>query len=382
MLISWFSPAPVISSKRKKTSIVAKPLTSKSWAPYIIPSFVCFLASLAYPNRPLQLPYKDPNGIMRVIAAETSVTGRIVVQENHEIGFRFLRADHSLLGGQWIDVPSSKGQLGDSIYTAFLLQEGARFVQRPKQQKKKRESALIIGLGVGISAGSFMKHGLDTTVVEIDPVVYHYAKQYFGLKTPSAVHLTDARGWVHTQPAEPKYDIVVHDCFSGGSVPAHIFTREFWGDLKRVLAPDGVVAVNYAGYLGSNPARGILATLLDSFSQCRVFHDRLATDTDDSDFLNMVFFCSNAQEKMTFRRAAKADYLNSIMRQRLFDAWPTLEVSHARIRGLNATDVGVKDEEWVLTDKHNPLSEWQHESALHHWQLMREILSKVYWESF
>lgn len=92
-----------------------------------------------------------------------------------------------------------------------------------------------------------MHHGLETTVVEIDPVVYNYATTYFGLKTPHAVHITDARGWVRTEAALPtptqRYDIVVHDCFSGGSVPAHIFTREFWEDLKKLVAPDGVVAV-------------------------------------------------------------------------------------------------------------------------------------------
>lgn len=39
------------------------------------------------------------------------------------------------------------------------------------------------------------------------------------------------------------YDIVVHDCFSGGGVPEHLFTLEFWEDLKAVIHPDGVVVV-------------------------------------------------------------------------------------------------------------------------------------------
>lgn len=39
------------------------------------------------------------------------------------------------------------------------------------------------------------------------------------------------------------YDIVVHDCFSGGAVPKHIFTLEFWDDLKAIMNPEGVLAV-------------------------------------------------------------------------------------------------------------------------------------------
>jgi spermidine synthase len=39
------------------------------------------------------------------------------------------------------------------------------------------------------------------------------------------------------------YDIVVHDCFSGGAVPKHIFTLEFWKDLKMIMNPEGVLAV-------------------------------------------------------------------------------------------------------------------------------------------
>ncbi|KZV96373.1 S-adenosyl-L-methionine-dependent methyltransferase [Exidia glandulosa HHB12029] len=387
------------NGKAKKAKFpVAKPRpTGNAWAPYIFPSLICFLASLAYPNRPLQpLPYTDSTGVARIIAASTGVTGRIVVEENLEMGFRFLRADHSLLGGQWIDVPQKRGQVGDSIYTAFLLQEGVRFVQRASTtsefEDEKQDKALIIGLGIGVSAGSFIHHGMHTTVVEIDPVVYDYARTYFGLREPHAVHLTDARGWVHTQAAQPtpthKYDIVVHDCFSGGSVPGHIFTLEFWGDLQKLLAPDGVVAVNYAGYLGSNPARGILATLLAAFTQCRIFHDSLATDHDDSEFLNMVFFCTNAETPMTFRKATPKDSFKSIMRERLFEAWPRLEVSHGRIsKGSNATEADEewKEEErkdWVLTDAKNPLAEWQHQSALEHWHLMRGIMSDVYWELF
>jgi len=110
------------------------------------------------------------------------------------------------------------------------------------------------GLGTGISAAAFSRHNISTTIVEIDPAVYAAARQYFGLPDPgpNKVFLEDAKGWVtrkreslatDIEGKQELYDIVVHDCFSGGAVPKHIFTLEFWDDLKMIMNPEGVLAV-------------------------------------------------------------------------------------------------------------------------------------------
>lgn len=107
------------------------------------------------------------------------------------------------------------------------------------------------GLGAGISADAFVRQEINTTIVEIDPAVYDAARKYFGLVYPGDDHvfLEDARNWVHKRRAAMQsensstFDIVVHDCFSGGGVPQHLFSVEFWNDLKSIMKPDGVVAV-------------------------------------------------------------------------------------------------------------------------------------------
>jgi len=99
-----------------------------------------------------------------------------------------------------------------------------------------------------------LRHNISTTIVEIDPAVYAAARQYFGLPDPgpNKVFLEDAKGWVtrkrkslatDIESKQELFDIVVHDCFSGGAVPKHIFTLEFWGDLKAIMNPEGVIAV-------------------------------------------------------------------------------------------------------------------------------------------
>ena len=90
-----------------------------------------------------------------------------------------------------------------------------------------------------------MHHGLSTSIVEIDPAVYDAAREYFGMQEPAAAYIEDARGWAERQASlrNGTYDIVVHDCFSGGGVPSHLFTMVFWSAIKQILDPDGVVAV-------------------------------------------------------------------------------------------------------------------------------------------
>jgi hypothetical protein len=244
---------------------------------------------------------------------------------------------------------------------------------------------------------------LQTTIVEIDPAVYAAARQYFGLSDPTAnggsVHLQDARTFVGNRSAlnvemtQPVlYDIVVHDCFSGGGVPGHIFTTEFWDKLKSIMNPSGVIAVvrilfagsrglkillcvqNFAGAPNSPSARSILATLNKTFGSCRAFHDYTADISPEkleSEFINMVFFCRPSGIAVSFRPPVEADYLNSYLRRHMFADFQSREVppevlAKAEYTGLRPQNPDA--DEWVLTDLHNPLEAWQNDGAMHHWQ--------------
>jgi spermidine synthase len=110
----------------------------------------------------------------------------------------------------------------------------------------------ISGLGTGLSTTALIRHGLNTTVVEIDPAVYEAARTWFGLPDPGNgnVFLEDARRFVQRRAQQVSagteaclYDIVVHDCFSGGGVPEHIFTTEFWASLRQIMDTESVLVV-------------------------------------------------------------------------------------------------------------------------------------------
>lgn len=110
-------------------------------------------------------------------------------------------------------------------------------------------TSLFSGLGTGIATSAFMRHKIVTTIVEIDVNVYDAAKTYFGLPPHEAdkVHIKDGRSFVARRARGIEetelYDYVIHDLFSGGGVPAHMFTLEFWQDLEKLVKADGIVAV-------------------------------------------------------------------------------------------------------------------------------------------
>ena len=78
-----------------------------------------------------------------LIDRQESLTGYISVIESGERGFRVMRCDHSLLGGEWL--PSKKNQrLAEPIYGVFVMLEAVRLVEVPNPILDKEASALVM----------------------------------------------------------------------------------------------------------------------------------------------------------------------------------------------------------------------------------------------
>ncbi|KZV65795.1 hypothetical protein PENSPDRAFT_689537 [Peniophora sp. CONT] len=386
----------------------------------ILPLLPIILPQLLPPTlpHPLLEPYHAPGSPVRILSSVQSLTGLVVVGEslptaNAKAGaseeypseLRYLRTAHSILGGTWVgskvarapgtaDVDALGSPIGDSIYNAFIVQEAIRLVDTTDRDiTPGEENALIIGLGVGIAATALTKHGVTPTIIEIDPAVYNASLTWFGLlePAPERLFLEDGRRIVRRKvhehmnlhTTEPLYDYVIHDCFSGGGVPAHLYTSEFWGELKGIMKPDGVVAVNYAGLVGGDASRSVLMTLEESFGQCRIFHDSITPVSDEeltSEFRNLIIFCSPSTKPLTFRSAVEADFLGSPLRSRVLGSFGSKwEVNAHVVRG----DLEGKDSSrWILRDQPNHLADWQKPAAFEHWKIMRNILPEVFWTTY
>ena len=90
-----------------------------------------------------------------------------------------------------------------------------------------------------------IQHGVQTTIVEIDPVVHDFAMKYFNLPANHRAVIRNAVDFAEESVANEteKYDHIIHDVFTGGVEPAALFTVEFLENLKFLLADDGVIAI-------------------------------------------------------------------------------------------------------------------------------------------
>jgi spermidine synthase len=103
------------------------------------------------------------------------------------------------------------------------------------------------GLGIGTLPAALITHGVDTTVVEIDPVVYEYALKYFQLPSNHTPVVEDAVSYTenlaNSNTTSSRFDYIVHDVFTGGAEPIELFTLEFLENLNKLLTAEGVIAI-------------------------------------------------------------------------------------------------------------------------------------------
>ncbi|CAK7200020.1 hypothetical protein SEUCBS139899_002708 [Sporothrix eucalyptigena] len=320
-----------------------------------------------------------------VLDRRESITGYVSVVENLSQGFRVLRCDHSLLGGEWTRFPANP--VAEPIYGVFVMLEAVRLVNVPgKVENDADASCLVIGLGIGTAPAAFVAHGIDTTVVEIDPAVHDFASQYFHLPSNHTAVLEDAVGYTARLVAEQSgelsadsvdgcFDYIVHDVFTGGAEPISLFTLEFLQNLHALLKPSGVIAINYAGDFALTPIKAVMLTIRTVFPACRIFreHPREAGSTGP-DFANVVIFCTKQGERdadITFRTPRKADLLNSETRKHFLV--PKHEVVGADFRSTEEARIVRRNDTEQLAESHA-------ESALGHWAVMRRVVPAKVWE--
>ena len=233
------------------------------------------------------------------------------------------------------------------------------------------------GLGVGTAPSALIAHGVSTTIIEIDPVVHHFALQYFGLPSNHTPIIDDAVKVVdemQRSTARGKYDYIIHDVFTGGAEPIELFTREFLAGLRNLLSFEGVIAINYGGDLLLPSAISVIKTVLDVFANCRFFREvPIPASTAKEDFTNLVMFCGRDFNEITFREPSPADILGSpARRQHLV---PQNEATNLyQLAGDKGRIIRRGQTEW--------LEDFQIQSARGHWHVMRKVLPDIVWDTW
>lgn len=201
-----------------------------------------------------------PAGIegYRLVYESESIHGKVRVLDDERRGVRWMLSDASTI---------SAVRLGSdrALFPYLSLLEGL-----PHYNPAGR-TALVVGLGAGYLPMAFAAHGVVTDAIEIDPAVAHAARAYFPFQSPRRLIVGDARYELARLPE--RYDFIVHDCFTGGSIPAHVLSAEMLRDVRAHLNEGGVLALNFFGFnrgADASALEAVAATVRSVFAEQRV----------------------------------------------------------------------------------------------------------------
>lgn len=103
-------------------------------------------------------------------------------------------------------------------------------------------------------------------VLEPDAALTAFVREHLPLPRQSGIKVREVDGRTGIAAVRDAYaDLVVVDAFVGARVPAELGTAEAFGDLRRVLAPGGVLVLNLTDRGPLAYARRVLAGLRASF---------------------------------------------------------------------------------------------------------------------
>ncbi len=326
------------------TLVGAASLARRGYPAALASALLPWLASMAAPGARLPVD-------IRVIDRAQSIYGLVEVIDDSKRNVRLLRVDHSIIGAELLRDHTSG-------FAFIYLLESVRFL-RPAAT-----DMLQIGLGTGALPSILARRGMTADVVEIDPTVVRFARDYFGFETPGAVYAEDARTFLAR--TDRRYDVIVHDTFTGGTTPEHLLSLEVIQRIHDLLRPAGVLALNFAGYQEGPHAEASYAvarTLSAVFRNVRVFRDRDPGD-HPGDVSNLAYFATDGA--LDFKVPVGAWFENDTSRHVLqsFETWEVLKVVPD---GL------------LVTDGHNPLARLQLPVAEAHFEAMNALLPVDVW---
>lgn len=172
----------------------------------------------------------------------------------------------------WLDrLPNSYVDIADPTHLEFrYIELMADVISYARPQGPV--DMVSIG-GGGFTLPGFVaaaRPGGRNVVLEIDSSLVDIGREHLALSDEVEVVVADARISLRSI-ASRSTDVVIGDAFSGASVPWHLTTVEYATDIRRVLRPDGVYAMNVIDVGELQFARAATAALQAVFDDVVVF---------------------------------------------------------------------------------------------------------------
>lgn len=218
--------------------------------------------------------FEASNKGFKVQSEQESLYGWVRVIDQPSRDLRLLTSDSSSIGAASLSNGMSRLSYQDIVGLIPAL--------NPPMQK-----ALIIGLGAGhMSKVLHDRYGMSVDTLEIDPSVAQAAVNYFAFQPAGKSIVGDAR--YEIQHLTGSYDLIIHDCFTGGSEPSHLLTVEALTQIRNLLSANGILALNFVAFANApnNLALASVAkTLAQVLPQQKIFISEPGKDFNDFIFL-------------------------------------------------------------------------------------------------
>jgi spermidine synthase len=300
----------------------------------VLPCAVMAVIGLALLPKMVGAGHKNADNRFNILSERESLYGFVRVIEQSEKDLRFLTADASMIGAANISDGANRLTYQDIVAMIPALKPGIKKV-------------LLIGQGAGHMAMTLRdRYGIQTDTLEIDPAVAAAATEYFGFKPTGRQIIGDARYAIRHLTGS--YDLIIHDCFTGGSEPAHLLTVESLQQLKNLLSPKGLLALNFVAF-GQGEGQRALASVAKTLDQVFASQSLFISEPGE-DFNDFIFLAGNEPVDL---------------------ASPSLSIEQAGWLKQRKFSIDASDG-LVLTDNLNPLEHLQTRKSEHYRNVLVE----------
>ena len=170
--------------------------------------------------------------------------------------------------GEYKGLVVNKGYYSSMIYKDGLTSAPHNEMLNEMILNKNQPMKVLI-LGAGGFTISLKNHQHSYTYVDLDPKMKEIVKKSFNPNAYGDLVVADAREFIIRN--DEKYDLIVQDIADADlQMPPHLTTREYFQEIKRDLAQDGIFAITliHKGPIFYANGKKLVETLRSVFGTC------------------------------------------------------------------------------------------------------------------